>query len=228
MQKSNGSKTRHKDVGWANSGKRIPRLAVWTIGALAGLGLLTIPTVATNAVLWLMPPPAGSFDAPAGDTLVVLGSGAEEDLPDLETYWRCVYAVRIFRAGSFKRIIVAGGPPVPGKVPVAAVMAAYLRSANVPADQVLLESSSSSTRENALFVGKMLAGMDAGRVVLLTSDYHTRRAEAVFRKAGVKIKVVSVPFVLKLGNRPSNRPMLLRLVLSEYAKLLWYHYKGWA
>lgn len=202
-------------------------LRVWGIRSLALLGLLTILFVATPAALWLMPNPAGSFAPPAGDTLVVLGAGAVTDFPDLETYWRCVYAVRFFRSGSFQRIVLAGGSTGEGAVPVATVMAAYLESAHIPADKILLESSSRSTRENALFVREMLRGIPADKVVLLTSDYHTRRAEAVFRRVGLNPAVVAVPYVIKLGNMPAYRPMLFEKVLFEQLKRLWYRYQGW-
>jgi uncharacterized SAM-binding protein YcdF (DUF218 family) len=202
-------------------------LRVWGIRSLAVIGFLTILFVATPAALWLMPSPAGSFAPPAGDTLIVLGAGVVADFPDLETYWRCVYAVRFFRTGSFQRIIVAGGSPGAGDKPVAAVMAAYIESAHIPADKILLETSSHSTRENALFVRDMLRGISAGRLVLLTSDYHTRRAEAAFRRVGLNPAVVAIPYVIKLADTAAYRPMLLETVLLEQVKRLWYRYQGW-
>lgn len=202
-------------------------LGIWVIRALAISGLVTILLIATPAVVWLMPHPAGFFDPPPGDTLVVLGAGTEGDLPDLETYWRCVYAARLFRSGSFKRIVLAGGPAVPGETPVAAVMAAYLEHANFPSDRILLETSSHSTRENAVYVRELLREVHPGKIVILTSDYHTRRAEAAFRHAGLDVVVAAVPYIVKLGSTPAYRPMLLELLLKEEAKQLWYRFKGW-
>ena len=207
-----------------------PRLRIvvtWGLRCLAAVGLLAILVMATPAALWLMPRPAGSFKPPAGDTLVVLGAGAVADFPDLETYWRCVYAVRFLRSGSFQHVVLAGGPPAAGDTAVATVMAAYLESAHIPADEILVETASHSTRENALFVRDLLRGISAGKVVLLTSDYHTGRAEAAFRKVGLNPAVVAIPYVIKLGDTPAYRPVLLERVLLEQVKRLWYRYQGW-
>ena len=210
-----------------DSAARFRRPAIWSFRVLAAFGLLTILVMATPVVTWFMPRRAGSFDPPAGDTLVVLGAGEVADFPDLESYWRCVYAVRFFRTGSFHKIVLAGGPTVQGEEPVAAVMAAFLRSAGIPADKMMLETSSRSTRENALFVRELLNGLQPGKIVLLTSDYHTQRAQAVFRHVGMNVAVVAVPYILKLGNMPFYRPMLLEIELYEYAKRLWYRLNGW-
>lgn len=222
------SETQTRNAQKFSPGRGFARsLKVWGIRGLAFFGFLAILSVATPAALWLMPRPAGTFIPPAGDTLVVLGAGVVADFPDLETYWRCVYAVRFFRSGSFQRIVLAGGPAGAGEVTVASVMAAYLEGAHVPADKILLESKSHSTRENALFVQEMLREIPAGKVVLLTSDYHTRRAEAVFRHLGMNLAVVAVPYVIKLGDMPAYRPMVLERVLLEQIKRLWYRYQGW-
>ena len=192
------------------------------------VGLLTVLLLTTPAAIWLMPRPAGPFSPPAGDTLIVLGAGAVTDFPDLESYWRCVYAVRFFRSGSFRRIVLAGGPPNTGDKPVAAVMAAFLEEAHIPADAILQETSSHSTRENALFVRDILQKIPAGKIVLLTSDYHTGRAEAAFRRVGLNpIAVVAVPYVIKLEGTLAYRPMLLERVLLERVKRLWYRHQGW-
>lgn len=199
----------------------------WGRRALILLGFLTVLVIATPAVVWITPRVAGSYDPSPGDTLVVLGAGTVAEFPDLDTYWRCVYAVRFFRSGSFQRIVLSGGSPSDGTMSVATVMANFLKSAGIPADAMLLETASHSTRENAVLVGQLLSGIHPGKVMLLTSDYHTRRARAAFQRAGMDVDVVPVPYVEKLGSNPSLRPMLLVLELTEYAKILWYRFKGW-
>ena len=203
-------------------------LVRWSVRLFALLGVLAVLVVGTPLAIWLMPPPTGSFDAPAGDTLVVLGSGTNREFPDLDTYWRCVYAARIFHGSSFQRIVLSGGPPAEGQKPVAAVMAAYLHASGIPDDKTLLETSSRSTRENALHVRRLLLTIPAGKTVLLTSDYHTQRAAAAFRRVGLPIDVVIVPYIIKLRDNPALRPMLLLEVMLERLKFLWYRYKGWA
>jgi len=197
----------------------------WIIRLFAAIGLAGVLTVAAPLPLWLMPQPSGTFRPPEGETLVVLGSGSVDDFPDLDTYWRCVYALRFYRSGSFRTIILSGGAPHGESV--ASVMASFLRSEGVPQEKLVLEEKSRSTRENATEVARLLPTLPAGRVVLLTSDYHTRRASAAFRRAGVDVQTIIVPYVIKLNAQRWMRPMLLREVLLERAKLLWYWYRGW-
>jgi uncharacterized SAM-binding protein YcdF (DUF218 family) len=174
-----------------------------------------------------MPQPVGSFSASSGETLIVLGSGVTDEFPDLDTYWRCVYAARMFRAGSFERIVLSGGAPPGRAFSVASVMQSFLQASGVPAEKVLLETRSQSTHENALRVRELLSALPSGKIVLLTSDYHTQRAAAVFQKVGVPVSPVIVPYVIKLISEPRLRPMLVRDVLLERLKLAWYRYNGW-
>jgi len=218
----------HLRGGEIPAGNGVPSyLRRWSVRLFALLGGFAVLAVGTPLAIWLMPSPAGSFRAPAGDTLVVLGSGTTDEFPDLDTYWRCVYAARIFHAGSFERLVLSGGMPRKEQTPVASVMAAFLRATGIPADKMLLETSSQSTRENALYVSRLLSTIPAGKVVLVTSDYHTQRASAAFRRVGLPVTVVIVPYVIKHGGQPTLRPMLLWEVLLERLKLLWYRYNGW-
>ncbi|OFW00680.1 MAG: hypothetical protein A3G20_07220 [Acidobacteria bacterium RIFCSPLOWO2_12_FULL_59_11] len=107
-------------------------------------------------------------------------------------------------------------------------MADFLHATGIPADKLLLETSSRSTRENALYVRKLLLAFPADKIVLLTSDYHTQRAAAAFRRVGLPSTVVIAPYITKLDSTPTLRPWLLEQVLVERLKLLWYRYKGWA
>jgi len=49
------------------------------------------------------------------------------------------------------------------------VMANFVNGAGIPAEAMLLETSSHSTRENAVFVGQLLFGSQPGKAVLHTS-----------------------------------------------------------
>ena len=54
----------------------------------------------------------------------------------------------------------------------------YLISQGVPADEILIETQSRNTRENALYARSFLDALP-GKKVLLTSDYHMYRAQRV-------------------------------------------------
>src|SRR4051794_28139716 len=106
-------------------------------------------------------------------------------------------------------------------------MANYVRTA-IPDDQILLESSSQSTRESALFIRDMLRDLPPGKIILLTSDYHLRRSLAVFRRVGIDVTGVAAPYTSIRSGHPLERPVLLQELLIEDAKRIYYRWNGWS
>jgi uncharacterized SAM-binding protein YcdF (DUF218 family) len=105
-------------------------------------------------------------------------------------------------------------------------MQEFLVCQGVPAQAILLEPDSRSTRENALFTRRLL-GDAPGRKVLLTSDYHTFRAYRAFRKAGLTVLPRPFPDVLKRANAWQSRwPIFLGLA-TETLKIGYYWARGW-
>lgn len=169
---------------------------------------------------------AGPWDDPQGDTLIVLGGSMLEDgLLGTSSYWRAVYAVRAWRQGGFRQIILAGDAN-PGHTPVSMAMKEFLVAAGVPVEAIRLESKSRSTRENALFVKRMLEG-DTSRKVLLTSDYHMFRAYRAFRKEGVQVAPRPFPDAAKQANCVSCRWPVFVSLLMETGKIGYYLGRGW-
>jgi len=135
-----------------------------------------------------------------------------------------MYAARAYREGAFKQIIVTGGGD--DAVPIAEPMKSFLVYLGVPASIIEVESHSMSTRENALFVKRMIADRP-GRKVLLTSDYHMFRAYRVFEKVGLDVQPRPYPDVRKrAGNWRGRLPAFLDL-LEESGKIIYYRGRGW-
>ena len=63
----------------------------------------------------------------------------------------------------------------------------FLVGSGVPAQSIAIETSSESTRGNAVAVALLLR-QDPGTKLLLTSDYHMFRASRAFAKAGVRVR----------------------------------------
>jgi len=65
----------------------------------------------------------------------------------------------------------------------------YLESINIASDELILESESRNTRENALHTLEILKskGHETEPILLITSAYHMRRALAVFEKVGLDV-----------------------------------------
>jgi uncharacterized SAM-binding protein YcdF (DUF218 family) len=189
------------------------KVCTWT-------GLLFFLATLTPCVSWYGTLLAGPWPNPEGRTLIVLAGGDLSDgFPSENTALRCLYAVRTFQAGRYERVIVSGARS-------SRHMRNLLIAEGVPADLVVAEDESNSTRENALYTARMLQGQP-GATVLLTSDYHMFRATRCFRKAGLEIVPSPVPDVLKRANRMLRRWPAFMDEAVETAKIGYYSARGW-
>ncbi|MEP6715437.1 MAG: YdcF family protein, partial [Terriglobia bacterium] len=162
-----------------------------------------------------------------GDTLIVLANEQQsDDIIGLNSYWRAVYAVRAWRGGHFRAVVVSGGSPPGVHKSMAAVIGDFLAANGIPREKIFLEEKSLSTRENAQYTKEMI-GNWPGRNVLLTSDYHTFRALRVFRAAGLEVAPRPFPDVIKQANSIVNRGPCFWGLLVETAKIAYYRARGW-
>ena len=110
---------------------------------------------------------------------------------------RITHAVNLYKAGKVKKILFTGGNPRLFEDPKRdnrPIYDFYLMCGVAPED-IIMESASRNTHENALFVKRLLEqkGLE-GRVILLTSAYHMRRAVACYRKVGLEVTGFSTDF----------------------------------
>jgi uncharacterized SAM-binding protein YcdF (DUF218 family) len=196
-----------------------------SLRALALLGLAIVIVVITPLDSWWAGELAGRWDDPAGDILIVLGGSVLDDGQiGGSSYWRCMYGAIAYREGGFKQVIITGGGH--DAVPIAESMKHFLIFLGVPVSVIEVESHAMSTRENALFVKRMIAGR-TGRKVLLTSDYHMFRAYRVFEKAGIDVQPRPYPDVRKRAGSWRGRVPAFIDLLEESVKIVYYRAHGW-
>jgi uncharacterized SAM-binding protein YcdF (DUF218 family) len=201
------------------------RLGRYVTRALAAIGFLYIFVSATPIDGWWIRYLAGPWNDPKGDVLIVLGADSVKDVIGAASYWRSVYAVRVWRDGGFREIIVSGGPGG-GDVTTSEQMRAFMVSQGVPAAAIHIETESRSTRENALY-SKVLTDTTPGRKILLTSDFHMFRAYRVFRKAGIELEPRPIPDAGKqIGSWQNRWPVFVNLC-AETVKIGYYFARGW-
>ena len=188
-------------------------------------GALVFVVTFTPVDRWWARSLAGQWEDVRGDNLVVLGaSGAQDGIIPYDTYLRCEYAVRTYREGWVKRIVVSGGGG--SNSPVATAMRDYLVGQGIPSSRVIPESNSNSTRENAEFLKQILQSLP-GKSVLLTSDYHSYRARRVFAKVGIPVQVRPIPDALKRASSLSGRWPTFLVLCQETVKIGYYRLRSW-
>ena len=152
--------------------------------------------------------PLTAADVPPGRTaIVVLGSGGyamrdwgdnEYSAPDAIAASRVLEAVRIYKLVQPDWVISSGGKVHPAQVAPATgvTMSRLLFQLGVPAERVVIETRSRSTREEAVVVASMLPTLNVEHVVLVTSDSHMRRSLGAFRATGIRAipAIVREPF----------------------------------
>ncbi|SPR95935.1 conserved membrane hypothetical protein [Cupriavidus taiwanensis] len=85
------------------------------------------------------------------------------------------------------KVVVSGGQDFGLQCVEADIMANYLVARGIAADRVIREGRSTSTEENLVFSRRLLDGQGvnaADPVVVVTSDFHVRRAVQIAGKAG--------------------------------------------
>lgn len=122
---------------------------------------------------------------PPYDAALVLGVELDaDDAPTEELARRVMAAARAYRGGACARLVLCGGRLPGHRRSEAEVMARMLAALGVPKRSLILEDQSRDTMENCRNAAALLGGTE--RVLVVTSDYHLRRAVMTARRAGLR------------------------------------------
>ena len=153
---------------------------------------------------------------PVGLILVLSGDANGE---------RVAEAVNLYRQDYAKKILMSGGP-LAWQLTSAEWMKKQAMALGVPARDILLEDKSGSTKENARFSLPIIKKHGVNSIILVTSPYHSRRAQWVFQKvfarSGVKIRSYPVQASKFKIQRWWTRHEDIQLVVLEYLSLIFY------
>jgi len=176
--------------------------------------------------------------------IVVLGSGTvnTEDwdgrafsFVDRFAAARVLEAVRVFRMTDAAIVLSSGGNPRPKRdeKPSGETMRDTLLQLGVPADRILTETASKTTRDEAVIVRGILQAQNVDRVILVTSQTHMKRALGAFRAAGIDaIPAIAQEFdryvPLALAVVPSEDGLWVAATnMHEALGLAYYWLRGW-
>ncbi|KHL95205.1 hypothetical protein QW71_14515 [Paenibacillus sp. IHB B 3415] len=121
------------------------------------------------------------------DAGVILGMSMWGDEPSPGLKERLDYALELYRSGVFTHFVVSGGLDHPDyKYTEAEGMKRYLAAHDVPEDVIYLENQSTSTYENLLFSKAVMQQEGLSSAVIITHDFHGRRALEIARELKFK------------------------------------------
>ncbi|MCA8922374.1 MAG: YdcF family protein [Planctomycetes bacterium] len=153
-------------------------------------------------------------DPREADALVVLAGDASGGRVDR--------ALELFRAGYLPRgpFVLSGGELYPGMT-WAELMRARAIAGGVPAERCVIQGRSRTTVEDAAFTAELLPA-ETKTVLLVTSDFHSARAAADFRRAlGPEVEVLSAPSRSPWPEAWWRDPVAARALATECLKRLW-------
>jgi uncharacterized SAM-binding protein YcdF (DUF218 family) len=152
------------------------------------------------------------------DRLEVGGFSHASLLKALELYQACER-----RGPDECRLIVSGGDTQDRGHSEAEIYAKRLREIGVKADDIILETASKNTWENARYSSQLLSGYD--RVYLVTSGIHLRRSILYFQHFGIGARPVRADYLnAARGWQPNAFNVLLTTAaMHEYVGVWRYH-----
>ncbi len=151
--------------------------------------------------------PSGQDNCQAADAIVAISGG--------NTPVRTAEAIRLYKAGWSDTLIFSGAAADTSGPSNAEVMRRQAIEEGVPANDIIIESDSQTTKQNAERTKELLVtanGASVNRVILVTSPYHQRRASLEFGAlAGDGITIINHP-------TPDD---------PDWSKIWWVTPRGW-
>ncbi|ANE52721.1 YdcF family protein [Flavisolibacter tropicus] len=212
---------------FAKKDKRRKRALVTTAALLL---LFTNPFISNEA--WLLwergPKPIATL--PTYDAAIILTGLTDMDKSPHDRVYtnkgadRVLHTLQLYKLGKVQHIIISGGNgSLKEKITTEAEsLRQLLVQAGVPDSVILMEDKSRNTYENARFTKQLLSQHpDLKKLLLVTSAFHMRRAEACFKKAGVVADTYPADFYTHDRSWDLDKLLLPQeAVLSLWQKLL--------
>ncbi len=112
---------------------------------------------------------------------------------------RLTQTIELYKLGKIKKILISGGAAylLQKSVSESENTKRFLRRLGIPASDILIETKSRNTYENALYTKELLEakGIEKNqRLLLITSAFHIPRAEKCFKKVNLEVVPFSVDF----------------------------------
>lgn len=203
------------------------RIRKWSkyLGIILFCAVVLYGICTTPAVQALLVKPLAISEKPKySDVVIVLGGGLRKDGsvgPIVEQ--RIQKGVELATV-PFAPVVLMSGGPVKSKNFIESVqMAAYAKTLGV-VPPVVTEERSTSTRENALQSKIVVEEHNWTTALLVTSEFHSKRACAVFRKLSFAVTCVAAPEEV---SNVRERLKLTKAIFREYGATIYYKLLGY-
>ncbi|WP_305805361.1 YdcF family protein [Stenotrophomonas sp. YIM B06876] len=159
---------------------------LWRLGLLLGVWLLGVAAW----IIWV-----GDHDeaAPA-DAIIVLGAAAYDAKPSPVFEERIRHGLDLYQRGYAPLLIFTGGyGGATARFSESQVARRYALRQRVPADAILIETVSRTTRQNLIEAQLLMREHHLHRVILVSDPLHMARALRLSRELGIDALASSTP-----------------------------------
>ena len=125
------------------------------------------------------------LDQSKSDAAVVLGAAVVNSSPTPVFEGRIRHAIGLYQIGTVKKIVLTGGIGGGDTLAESEVARQYCIERGVPEEDIFIETSSHSTRENLIYAKPILAEQKLYRVLIVSDPLHMRRAITMAHGLGI-------------------------------------------
>lgn len=181
------------------------------------VGLVVLVLYAAGQFAWIIWTYAGtSFDGPA-DAALVLGAAADGVAPSPVFEERLRHAVDLYHRSRVSRLILTGGRGAGNALAESEVGRDWAVAQGVPADAILIETESRTTKQNLLNALPLIEDNHVGKILLVSDPLHMRRA--MWMADTLKIDALPSP-------TPTSRYRSLTTQVPMLMREIWFSF-GW-
>ncbi|MFI5506370.1 YdcF family protein [Mycobacterium sp. NPDC051804] len=160
----------------------------------------------------------GQSDVTSADAAIVLGAAVDDDVPSPVFEERLRHAAELLKSGQVDWIVLTGGVGQGDTLAESEAGRDWLIGAGIPADRLLIETQSRTTKQNFVFALPLFTDRDIERVLIVSDPLHMRRATHLAADLGIDAHPSPTP-TSRFRTLHSQIPMLLR---ETYHTLLYY------
>lgn len=182
------------------------RIVLRVLALLVGLPLVIVLALAAETLLF-----AQQSDPAPADAAIVLGAAVYDVVPTPVFEERLRHAVSLYTSGRVKRLVMTGGRGPGDSLAESEAGRGWAVANGVPADAILVETSSHTTRENFTEALPLLQENGIGRVLVVSDPLHMRRAMLMAADLGLDAHPSPTP-TSRYESLMTQVPMLFREV----------------
>jgi len=212
-------------IFWRRSNK-FATIVLWAIFSVA-IFLLLVTFTGINKIL--VAPLVRNETPQQADVIIILGGGVVTDLKMLP--WavqeRVKRGIELYKEDYADSIIVTGGVVKGQNYTESSFMREYAEFLGASSEDITEEGKSKSTYDNAVYSLHIMDESSWQTALVVTSDFHTKRACRVFEELEAEIICIPTPPDSGFKKDGFRRLINAQSIFREYLAIVYYYIRGY-